>query len=483
MATSEKSDIPNSVKRPRSSILGKRTVRVVLILTILLFFFAPGLSLTSLAETGHLVQAADEVEHQAVAGHQSPVTVVLLALVIMLIAAKLGGDLAIRCKQPEVLGELIVGVILGNLALLGIEDLEFLLHDRSLEILSELGVILLLFEVGLETSVSEITKVGLSSLLVAVLGIIAPFFLGWGVSKFFSPSQPELVHVFVGATLTATSVGITARVLKDLGKIRTGEGKIVLGAAVIDDVLGLIVLAVVTGIVTATNKGSQLETSALAWIIFLAISFVFSAITIGAFLSPLLFRLATVLRSHGVLLAVSLSICFGLAYLAAVVGLAPIVGAFTAGLILEPVHYRELAAKSGSKEIDELVQPITELLVPVFFVTMGANVDLLVFTDLGILHFAFWLSVAAILGKQVCAFGVVEEGIDRMAVGLGMIPRGEVGLIFAGIGASLFLGGEPMINRATYGAIIIMVIVTTMATPPAIKWRFSRLKYDAEMTE
>ncbi|MCB0360993.1 MAG: cation:proton antiporter, partial [Bdellovibrionales bacterium] len=183
----------------------------------------------------HVVNGSAAAENHAAedeeAAHGGPIVPVLFSLVIILLAAKVGGDVAIRLKQPEVLGELVVGVVLGNLALLGLNWFQYLSHDRSIEILSELGVILLLFEVGLETNLGEMKSVGWSSLLAAILGVIAPFFLGWGVSAWFAPEAETLVHVFVGATLTATSVGITARVLKDIGKLQASESKIILGAA------------------------------------------------------------------------------------------------------------------------------------------------------------------------------------------------------------------------------------------------------------
>lgn len=409
------------------------------------------------------------------AGHGGAIMPVLLSLIVILFAAKIGGHFALRLKQPEVLGELVVGVIIGNLALLGIGGLEYLEHDDYVSILSELGVILLLFEVGLETNINEMKQVGWSSLLAAVLGVAAPFFLGWWVAAIFAPEAETLVHVFVGATLTATSVGITARVLKDIGKIQSKEAKIVLGAAVIDDVLGLLVLAVVGGIITAAESGGAVDVLGLVKILFLAVGFLVTAVVIGQRLMPKLFAAASYLRSHGLLLAFSLLVCFGLAYLAALVGLAPIVGAFTAGLILDEVHYEDLARRSDTESIEELIAPLTGVLVPIFFVIMGARVDLTVFTDTSVLSFAFWLTAAAILGKQVCGLGVVQKGVDRLAVGLGMIPRGEVGLIFIGIGAAMRLHGHPVVDPATFGAVVIMVIVTTMVTPPLITWRFGRL--------
>lgn len=437
-----------------------------------------------IAETGlaHNPEVLNELSAQAEQaepeehGHGGPVVPVLLSLVIVLFAAKVGGDIAIRLKQPEVLGELLMGMILGNLTLIGFGGLEFLSSDKTLIIMSEIGVILLLFEVGLETKVSEMVKVGPSALLVAILGVVVPFFLGWFVAGYFVPDADTLVHVFVGATLTATSVGITARVLKDMGRLSTPEAKIVLGAAVIDDVLGLMTLAVVSGIITATNSGQEMEMIGIAKIILLSFGFLGISLAIGNHVSPLCFRFATFLRSHGVLLAFSLIICFGMAYIAALVGLAPIVGAFTAGLILEPVHYQELSKKNNNAEIDQLIHPLTALFVPIFFIEMGARVDLSVFGDVSILAFALVLSVAAIIGKQVCGFGVIQKGIDKTAVGFGMIPRGEVGLIFASIGASLMLEGKPVVDASTFGAVVIMVVVTTMVTPPLITWRFKKLK-------
>jgi Kef-type K+ transport system membrane component KefB len=408
-------------------------------------------------------------------GHASPVIQVLLALAIILLAAKLGGDLMIRLKQPEVLGELIIGIILGNLALLNIHVFDFLRQDTVLEILSELGVVLLLFEVGLHTTIPDMLKVGVSSLLVALLGVIVPFFLGWGVSAFFAPEADRLVHVYLGATLTATSVGITARVLSDLKRLHTSEARIVLGAAVIDDVLGLMVLAAVGGVIAAAEAGTALNIGAIAGILARSVGFLIIAVSIGRLLLPYYFRLMTRLQSQGVLLISSLVLCFGLAYLAAAAGLAPIVGAFTAGLILEPVHYQELSARHEDASLEELVSPLVTLLVPIFFVTMGARVNLQDFARVELLGFALCLTIAAIIGKQICGLGVLERGLDRIAVGLGMIPRGEVGLIFASIGASLMLHGKPVIDSATYGVVVIMVVLTTLATPPLIKWRFNRL--------
>ena len=332
---------------------------------------------------------------------------------------------------------------------------------------------LLLFEVGLESNVQEMLSVGASSLLVAVLGVIAPFFIGWGVSAWLLPDEELLVHLFIGATLCATSVGITARVLADLGKIATREAKIILGAAVIDDVLGLVILAVVSGVITAANVGGQLATMEIVFIIVKAAIFLVGAILLGGWMSPRLFRLASKLRIKGMLLTVALLICFGLSYLANVIELAPIVGAFAAGLILDDLHYKDFLDR-GDHTVEELIHPINIFLVPVFFVLMGIRVDLSTFAQTGIIGFAIILSIGAIIGKMICALGVVEKGLDRISVAVGMVPRGEVGLIFASIGASLVLHGEPVISTSTFSAVVIMVIVTTLITPPVLKITLAR---------
>ena len=406
-------------------------------------------------------------------GGADPVLPVVLALAVILTGAKLAGDLAMRLGQPAVLGELLCGIVLGNLHLAGFGGLEVIEHDANIEVLARLGVILLLFEVGLESTVHDMLRVGLPSLLVALLGVAAPFFLGWGTGALLLPDSSVYVHVFLGATLTATSVGITARVLQDLGHSRSREARIVLGAAVIDDVLGLVILAVVSGVIAAADAGGSLSSGAVGWILVKAVGVRFGALAIGLVVSPRLFGLASRLRGRGELLAAALVFCFVLAYLAGVIGLAPIVGAYAAGLILEKVHYRAFAER-GEHELEHLIQPVTGLLVPVFFVLMGMRVELEPFAQPDILGLAGVLTLAAIAGKQACALGAVGAGIDRLTVGLGMIPRGEVGLIFANIGLGLSIRGEPIVDDGIYSAVVIMVVVTTMATPPLLKWSLAR---------
>jgi Kef-type K+ transport system membrane component KefB len=409
---------------------------------------------------------------------------VLLGVGVILIVAKLGGELFERIKQPAVLGELIFGIILGNLALSGFNAAEALKSNEIIAALAEIGVIILLFEVGLESNLGEMLEVGWSSLFVAVAGVVAPFFLGWWVAAYFIPEESRLAHFFIGATLCATSVGITARVLKDMGRLQTRESRIILGAAVIDDVLGLIILAVVAGAIKAAAMGTALSVSAIAVIAGKAVGFLFGAIAVGRFITPHIFRRAGRFESRGVLLALSLAFCFMLAWAAARMGLAPIVGAFAAGLVLDEVHF-ETFDERGKHGLQRLITPVSTVFVPIFFVLMGMRVDLRAFARVELLGFAAALTAVAIVGKQICSLVVVERGLNRAAIGLGMIPRGEVGLIFAGIGATLVLPNaqgvpEQVVNAGTFGVIVIMVIVTTLVTPLALKRSLARTRPPAQ---
>lgn len=397
----------------------------------------------------------------------------LLGVALFLGLAKIGGDLAQRLNQPAVLGELLAGVLLGNLDLVGIGALEGLAHDPILSALAEIGVILLLFEVGLESTVAQMLRVGPSALLVAVLGVVAPMVLGYGVGRWLLPDASFYVHLFLGATLSATSVGITARVLRDLGQSTSKEARVILGAAVIDDVLGLIVLAAVAGLVEAADAGQSASVGPIVWIVAKAALFLFGAIVVGGWLVPRVYRGAARMRGTGVLLGISLAFCFFLAWLAGVVGLAPIVGAFAAGLVLESVHYQPFVDQ-GEHELEHLIHPVASFLAPVFFVIMGMRVDLSTFAHVEVLGLAAAVTAAAVLGKQVCVFGVLDPEVRRLPIGIGMIPRGEVGLIFANVGLSLRIGGVPVVDEVVFTAVVIMVIVTTLLTPPALSWSLRR---------
>ncbi|MDB4870434.1 MAG: Na+/H+ antiporter [Gemmatimonadales bacterium] len=413
------------------------------------------------------------LEASASASSTDALAPVVLALAVILVAAKLGGDVAERIGQPAVLGELVVGVFVGNLSLLGVDWFQFITANATIGVLAQLGAVILLFEVGLESTVRDMMQVGLRSLLVAVLGVVTPFALGWWVAALLMPEHSVYVHAFIGAALTATSVGITARVLKDLGHAQSPEARIILGAAVIDDVLGLVVLAAVAAVIAAADSGATLSYGALALVLGKALLFLFGALSLGVVLSPRIFSLASRLRGSGVLLATALAFCFTLAWLSSVIGLAPIVGAYAAGLILEDLHYRDFAARE-ERQLEDLIRPISSFLVPVFFVLMGMRVDMSTFMKPEILGLAAALTLAAVVGKQACALGALGGKLDRLSIGIGMIPRGEVGLIFASIGLTLVVRGEHIIDSGTYSAVVIMVMLTTLITPPALKWSLNR---------
>jgi Kef-type K+ transport system membrane component KefB len=408
----------------------------------------------------------------AAASHGDTLAPVVLALAVILAAAKLGGDIAERIGQPAVLGELVFGVLVGNLPLLGVDWFQFITANATISVIAQLGAVILLFEVGLESTVRDMMQVGMRSLVVAVLGVVTPWALGWWVGALLLPEHSVYVHAFLGAALTATSVGITARVLKDLGHAQSPEARIILGAAVIDDVLGLVVLAAVAAVIAATDSGAVLSYGAIAIVLGKALLFLFGALWLGVMFSPKLFSLASKLRGSGVLLATALVFCFTLAWLASVIGLAPIVGAYAAGLILEDLHYRDFA--KDERHLEDLVRPISSFLVPVFFVVMGMRVDLSAFMRPEILGLAAVLTVAAVLGKQACALGGLGSKLDWLSIGIGMIPRGEVGLIFASIGLTLVVRGEHIIDAATYSAVVMMVMFTTLVTPPLLKWSLGR---------
>jgi Kef-type K+ transport system membrane component KefB len=402
-----------------------------------------------------------------------PVAPLLIRLAILLGAAKLAGWLAVRSRQPAVLGEILIGIALGNLGLLGFHALEPIAADRFLGMLASLGIIVLMFEVGLQSTVKEMLHVGASSTLVAVLGVVTPLLLGWGVGAYFLPQESTLVHLFLGAVLTATSIGITARVLRDLGYGHTIEARIILGAAVLDDVLGLVILAALTGIIAAVNQGGHVSAMAILGLSAKALGFLFGSILLGVWLTPKVLALVSRVRVGGMLLTTGLVLCFLLAYLGTRVGLSPIVGAFAAGLILESHQFRSFE-ESREASIESLLHPISTFLVPVFFVLTGFRVDLTALFHPHVALLALALTVAAWLGKQACSLGVLERGTNRLAIGLGMVPRGEVGLIFANVGAALTIGGAPVITPELYSAAVMMILLTTLVTPAALKWSLER---------
>ena len=387
-----------------------------------------------------------------------------LGLAIVVAAALVGGHLAVRFGQPAVIGELLAGVVLGNLP--GLTALTFIGSDSYLDILARIGMLLLLFEVGLDVSVRDLFSVGRSAVLVALMGTVASFAIGTTAAAMLLPDAPTSAAVFLGAALTATSVGITARVLKDLAAARTREATIILGAAVVDDILALVVLATV-----AAWAGQNLAASGAMPIVALVMKsagFLVLALLLGMKLTPVWFRQAARLRTRGALLAVGLCLCFSLSWAASTIGLAALVGAFAAGLVLEDAH-SALFVQRGERSLSELLQPIGSFLVPVFFFLVGFRMTLGALGQQGLL-LPLVLTVAAVLGKLSCAAGVLTRGVRTMTIAVGMIPRGEVTLVFAALGSTLRVGDAPLLDERGYAALVVVVIVTTLVTPPALKW-------------
>jgi Kef-type K+ transport system membrane component KefB len=384
------------------------------------------------------------------------------ALALMLLAAKLGGEAASRLRQPPVLGELMAGVVLGNLP---IPALIAGANGPAISFAAELGVMLLLFQVGLESSVGDMIKVAPRAGFVALLGVVFPSVLGMAASRIVLPSASSSAHLFVGATLCATSVGITASVLKDLGALGSAEARVVLGAAVIDDILGLIVLSVVTAIATT----GAVAAPEIARISLVAIVFVVGALVLGLGVTRGVYRVASVFRGPHVLGAVSVALCLLLGGASELAGLAPIVGAYAAGLLLDEVSVRPFGS-GGVKKVEDFVSPIVAVFAPIFFVRTGMSVHL---SGLGAdsILLTVLLVVAAIVGKLVCGLGVRGKDVDRLTVGIGMTPRGEVGLIFAGAAAHLEHDGKPLLSSGTHAALVATVFITTLLAPPALAWR------------
>jgi len=395
--------------------------------------------------------------------HDFSIPGLFLALAAMLVAAKLLGELAERFGQPAVLGELIAGVLLGG-SVLGIVPTEGT-GAEIIHLLAELGVVLLLFEIGLETDLREMFRVGPASLSVAAVGVVLPFALGfayWAYLPHAASGTPDLTisAIFVGATLTATSVGITARVLSDLGQMHTQEAKIIIGAAIIDDVLGLVILTVVSGLAA----GASVEALGILRVFAVAVGFLVVAVLVGRFAAPRLFDLVVRMRVRYVLLVFAIAFALGLAATAALVGSALIIGAFAAGVIL-----------SGTNQFDTIeheVRPVASIFTPIFFVSVGASVNLGLLNPAregatGILGVAAALTALAIVGKMAAGWAAPWVKFRRLVVGVGMVPRGEVGLIFADIGRR-----AGVLNEAVFGAVLLTVMATTFVAPPALKALF-----------
>lgn len=444
--------------------------------------------LAAAAET----EPADETGALVLAG-------VLLSLVVIYFTSKLGGEICARINLPPVLGELVGGVVVGISALHllvfpegGVDVTSSMLvsflqsttglspeaavsvfqsQSEVISVLAELGVVILLFEIGLESDLQELIRVGPQAAVVAVVGVVAPFAAGTAglVYLFHLPAVPA---IFAGAALTATSIGITAKVLAEIGRLSSTEGQIIIGAAVLDDVLGIIVLAVVASLA----KTGEIAVTNVIYLIISAGVFLVGSILLGRFLSPYFVGLVNEMKTRGQLLLTALIFAFVLSYIAAAIQLEAILGAFAAGLIL--------AETEKQRELEEQVIPVADFLVPIFFVSVGAR------TNLGVLNpaipsnregltLAIFLIVVAILGKLVTGLTVFgQPNINRLAIGVGMIPRGEVGLVFAGVGSA-----SGALSPATEAAIIMMVILTTFLAPPFLRVVFQEPESDTALGE
>ena len=412
----------------------------------------------------------------------------LLWLALILLAARLFAPLAQKIGFPAVLGELLLGVVLGNLGLLGFHYFDTIARDPIIMFMAELGVIILLLQIGLETRLGDLVSVGARASMVGSVGIVVPFVLGAFVAgPLVLPGMEFNAYLFLGATLAATSVGITGRVFRDLGKLKLPEAQVVLGAAVIDDVLGLVILAVVSSLVEA----GTVSVFDVTMIIAKAVIFLGGSIAIGRAIAPHLLRWVSRLdNSHSMLFSLVLVVGLFMAWLAHAVGLAPIIGAFAAGLLFEPVFLKEfetpklvqdiepllpaavdaekmqkiraVLARHTSHQHEHMLEPIGYFFVPVFFVLTGMQVDLTALADPQVVMVALGITVAAVVGKLVAGF-VAGKGKNPWLVGWGMVPRGEVGLIFAMVGKKLGVMSEAM-----FSVIVIMVILTTLLTPPIL---------------
>ncbi len=368
----------------------------------------------------------------------------LSVLVAIIVATKLLGEAAQRMGQPAVLGELVAGVVLGVSAL-GILDPS----DPVIAALSEIGVIVLLFEIGLHTDLDSLLEVGSSALVVGLVGVAIPFALGYWISTLLG--LPVLSAVVCGAALTATSIGISARVLSDLGQLETPEGRVVLGAAVLDDVVGLIILAVVSGVAA----GAGVSLAGVGVNVAVAVGFIVAALAIGGLLVPPIFRIIARLETSGALGLLALGFAFFLAWLATEARSAPIIGAFAAGLVLHRTPQRH--------EIEKKVTSVGHFFVPIFFAAVGAAVDLRTLVDGQVALIGGALIVVALLGKFVAGYAPWWFQGNKAMVGVSMIPRGEVGLIFAQMGLS-----TGTLDVGLFSALALMVMVTTFLPPPIL---------------
>jgi len=373
-----------------------------------------------------------------------------LEIAIILVAAKFGAELMRRINQPAVIGELVIGIIIGYYGL------GLLPHFESGDVVStlaEIGVVLLLFEVGLETNLDEFIELGSTSLLVALIGVVAPFALGFGSIYALNLGGEDQfgIALFVGAAMTATSVGITARVFGDLGALKSREAKTIIGAAVVDDILGLLILTVVAGVLGSSGDFSIVD---LGIISAKAIGFLVAVVIVGRKLSKPIFNFFVKIPSPGTFVTGSFIFAMLLGAAAHFVGLHPIVGAFAGGVV---------AGESGmTQRIRDEMKPLNFLLVPIFFVYIGSEVNIQTLASLDVFLYGMLVSLLALVGKYVSALGAMGKGLNTSLIGIGMSPRGEVGLIFVAVATTTL---SDIITGDIISIIIWMVIVTTVIAP------------------
>lgn len=422
------------------------------------------------------------------------ISTLFLFLAILLVFAKIG-SLAEKVNQPAVVGELVAGILLSIIGFVGWGLVDVIRTDMTVEFFADLGAVILLFQIGLETNIDQMKKVGLRAFLVAVIGVVVPFYLGsFVVGPWIFPGEHQITYLFMGAALVATSVGITAAVYQSVGVLKLRASQTVLGAAVIDDVLGLLVLAVVS----AMARGGEVSMMFIAILVLKAVGFLALAVVLGGFLANFLSRFfASISTGHGMKLAMALTFALGFAYIASIVGLAPIVGGFAAGLVLERVHFtrfnvpeivEDLHALNGDTDIPEaaitrlvdkydhahvedLVKSIGYLIIPIFFIYTGMLVDASSLVNPNVYVTAIVLAFVAIVGKLVAGVGAKGLFLEKLFVGVSMIPRGEVGLIFAAVGRGL-----GVIPNDIFSTIILVIILTTVIPPTFISSLGHRLK-------
>ncbi|HEX8089228.1 MAG TPA: cation:proton antiporter [Blastocatellia bacterium] len=390
---------------------------------------------------------------------------ILLALFIALLAAKLMAEIFERVRQPAVVGEILAGILIGP------SLLNLVQPTQVFDALAEIGVIFLLFLVGLETRPSDIFKVGGTATVVAVLGVLVPFVAGWGLLTLW-PGHSWIEAVFLGAAMVATSVGITARVLSAMGLISADSSRVILAAAVIDDVIGLLVLAVVSSLAAGAVNYAHITLTAL-----LAVGFTVLTVTLGARVVNRVAPPVKDLKIGHSLLIFALVLCFGFAAIASLIGIAGIIGAFLAGVALSE-------ATDGT-DLHNQSEALTEFLTPFFLVNIGMKLNLSIFLSSEVIILSLIVTALAVVTKMIgCGVGALKMGRRRaMQVGVGMIPRGEVGIVVAQIGLTL-----AAISDVIYGVVLAMAVVTTLIAPPFIKMAFAgeersgeKIEYEAEL--